>query len=97
VIKDRNAKVWVPSQVFHSECLFVCVLVQGKPSRSIKKMATQHRSHTDVHASPATMWTELPEYVFEAVVGHLQGDKEVSVNFKRVYGMHDMRPTTACW
>ena len=34
--------------------------------------------------SPATVWTELPEYVFESEVENLQGDREVSANFRHV-------------
>ena len=34
--------------------------------------------------SPATVWTDLPEYVFESVVEQLQGDRKVSADFRRV-------------
>jgi hypothetical protein len=34
--------------------------------------------------SPATAWTELPEYVFEAVMEQLQGDRAVTAIFRRV-------------
>jgi hypothetical protein len=37
--------------------------------------------------SPATAWTDLPEYVFEAVVEHIQGDRAVSAIFRRVCHM----------
>jgi hypothetical protein len=33
---------------------------------------------------PASVWTELPEYVFAPVVEHLQGNRKVSANFRHV-------------
>jgi hypothetical protein len=44
-------------------------------------MAVQQLSHID---SSATAWAELPEYVFEAVVEHIQGDGEISASFRLV-------------
>ena len=58
------------------------VLVQDKP-RSDRKMAKQFLGYT-VLDSPATVWTDLPEYVFESVVEQLQGDRKVSADFRRV-------------
>jgi hypothetical protein len=46
-------------------------------------MSIQQRRHI-VLDSPATAWVGLPEYVFEAVVEHMQGDKEVSAIFRLV-------------
>jgi hypothetical protein len=46
-------------------------------------MVKQRCSHI-VLDSPATAWTDLPEYVFEAVVDHIQGDRKVSAIFRRV-------------
>jgi hypothetical protein len=46
-------------------------------------MAEQQRSHV-VLDSQATVWTDLPEYVLEAVVEHIQGEREVSAIFRRV-------------
>jgi hypothetical protein len=34
--------------------------------------------------SPATEWTDLPDYIFEAVVEHVQGDRKVSASFRLV-------------
>jgi hypothetical protein len=46
-------------------------------------MAIQQLSDT-VLDSPANTWTELPEYVFEALVEHMQGDRETSGIFRLV-------------
>jgi hypothetical protein len=46
-------------------------------------MSIQQRSHT-VLDSPATAWVDLPEYVFEAVVEHIQEDRKVSAIFRLV-------------
>eukprot|EP00242_Pyramimonas_sp_CCMP2087_P005258 CAMPEP_0198199288 /NCGR_PEP_ID=MMETSP1445-20131203/2601_1 /TAXON_ID=36898 /ORGANISM="Pyramimonas sp., Strain CCMP2087" /LENGTH=252 /DNA_ID=CAMNT_0043869083 /DNA_START=855 /DNA_END=1613 /DNA_ORIENTATION=- len=51
--------------------------------KSVLKRTIQELNDT-VPDSPATVWTELPEYVFEAVVEHVQGDREVSANFRYV-------------
>eukprot|EP00242_Pyramimonas_sp_CCMP2087_P011119 CAMPEP_0198208172 /NCGR_PEP_ID=MMETSP1445-20131203/11569_1 /TAXON_ID=36898 /ORGANISM="Pyramimonas sp., Strain CCMP2087" /LENGTH=41 /DNA_ID= /DNA_START= /DNA_END= /DNA_ORIENTATION= len=40
-------------------------------------MAKQQLSNTLLD-SPATVWTDLPEYVFEEMVERLQGDRKVS-------------------
>eukprot|EP00242_Pyramimonas_sp_CCMP2087_P002958 CAMPEP_0198231626 /NCGR_PEP_ID=MMETSP1445-20131203/115297_1 /TAXON_ID=36898 /ORGANISM="Pyramimonas sp., Strain CCMP2087" /LENGTH=430 /DNA_ID=CAMNT_0043912251 /DNA_START=321 /DNA_END=1611 /DNA_ORIENTATION=+ len=37
-----------------------------------------------VLGSPATPWTELPEFLFEAVVEHMQDDRKASANFRLV-------------
>jgi bacterioferritin-associated ferredoxin len=60
----------------------MCVLLQDKPI-SVCKMAKQRRRNS-VLVSPATAWTKPPEYVFEAVVEHMQGDREVSAVFRQV-------------
>jgi hypothetical protein len=51
--------------------------------RSILKRTIQELSDT-VPDSPATVWTELPEYVFESVVEHLRRDRRVSATFRHV-------------
>jgi hypothetical protein len=58
------------------------VLVQDK-QKSILKMTIKQLSDI-VLDSTASAWTELPEYVFEAVVEHVQGDREASASFRRV-------------
>jgi hypothetical protein len=63
-------------------CVCDCVLVQDK-QKSTVKMTIQQLSDT-VLDSLATPWTELPEYVFETVVEHVQGDKKASTNFRHV-------------
>jgi hypothetical protein len=51
--------------------------------RTRRKITIQQLSNT-VLDSPATPWTELPEYVFESVVEHLQVDRKSSAVFRRV-------------
>jgi hypothetical protein len=58
------------------------VSVQDKQKSSLKR-TIQHLSDTVLESS-ATPWTELPDYVFEAVVEHLEGDKKESANFRLV-------------
>ena len=74
-------------------CACVCVLVQDK-QKSVLKRTIQQLSDTlldfsaklidTVLDSPSTMWTELPEYVFEAVVDNLQTDRKASAIFRQV-------------
>jgi hypothetical protein len=62
--------------------IFLSMLVQYK-HKVVMKMVKQQLSDSGLD-SPVTVWTDLPEYVFEAVVEHLQGDREVSAVFRRV-------------
>jgi hypothetical protein len=69
------------------ERVFVYVLVQDK-QRSILRMTMQQFVDT-MTDSPTTLWTDLswtdpPEYLYEAMVEHLQGHREASANFRHV-------------
>ena len=62
--------------------MYVRVLVQEKQKPGLH-MTAQPLRHTMLN-SPVSAWTEPPEYVLAAVVEQIQGDREVSANFRCV-------------
>jgi hypothetical protein len=60
----------------------VGVLVDGQASFLNKEAMRQ--LNDPVLNSPATAWIELPEFIFEAVVKRLQGDRPTSASFRHV-------------